>query len=102
MVLDMFRFEMSLILTNRDKQTIRNRKLDLEKRIGPEMQIYLGSIRVRMILKAREHMRCPNKECVDREENSLMTSLETLRGGRVTRRLRKNGSELGKQESVVS
>lgn len=89
MVLDMFRLDMSLILTNRDKQAIRNRKLDLEKRIGPEMQIYLGSVRVRMILKAREQMRCPNKERVERGENSLRTALGTLRGGRVTTETKK-------------
>lgn len=65
----MFIFEMSLILTNGDKQAIRNRKLDLEKRIGLEMQIYLGSVRLRMILKEREQMRYPNKECVDREQS---------------------------------
>lgn len=47
-------------------------------------------------------MRCPNKECVDKGENSLRTALVTLGGGRVTTETKKNGCEFGKQESVVS
>jgi len=39
MVLDMFRFEMSLAQTNRGKQVLRNGSPDSEERTGPEMQI---------------------------------------------------------------
>lgn len=42
-----------------------------------------------MTLKARELMRCPNKEHVDRGENSLSTALGTLRGGRVNTETKK-------------
>lgn len=66
MVLDMFRFEMSLIQTNGDKHAVRNMRLELEERTGLEVQIYLGSIRLKVVLKAREWTRCPKGVCVNK------------------------------------
>lgn len=67
-LLDMFRFEISLIQTNEDKHTVRNMRLELEEKTGPEMQIYLGSTRLRMVLKARKWTRCSKRVCVNRRE----------------------------------
>lgn len=90
MGLDMFRSEILLILTKGDKQAVRKIKLDLEKRTGLETQIYLGSIRLRMILKAREQIRCSKEEHGDRGENSLRTKpCDILRGGRATKEAKK-------------
>lgn len=54
--MDMFRFEIARIQTNGDKQH-RNVRLDSEKRTGLEMEIYLGSIRLKTALKAGEWTR---------------------------------------------
>lgn len=68
MVLDMFRFKMSLAQTNGGKQVLRNGSLDSKEGTGPEMQRcrYLGSIRLRMVLKAREQTRCPKRVYIKR------------------------------------
>lgn len=58
-----FRFEMSLIQTNGDKRAVRSMRLELEEKTGPEMQIYLGSTRLKMVLKARKWTRCSESVC---------------------------------------
>lgn len=63
-----FRFEMSLIQTNGDKHAVRSMRLELEEKTGPEMQIYLGSTRLKMVLKARKWTRCSKRVCVNRGE----------------------------------
>lgn len=58
------------------------------------MQIYLGSIRLRMVLKARELMRCPKGVYVDRGENSPRTQpQDTPREGRITKETKKKWLE---------
>ena len=67
-LLDTFRFEMSLIQTNGDKHAVRNMRLELEEKAGSEMQIYSGSTRLKMVLKARKWTRCSKQVCVNRGE----------------------------------